>query len=35
MTIDVARYVGAVTREVQSREIEGKEARVVARDPHL
>jgi uncharacterized protein YndB with AHSA1/START domain len=29
MTIDFARYVGAVTREVQSREIEGKEARVV------
>ena len=29
MNFDVARYVGAVTREVQSREIEGKEARVV------
>lgn len=29
MAIDVARYVGAVTREVRSREIEGKEARVV------
>jgi uncharacterized protein YndB with AHSA1/START domain len=29
MNIDVARYVGAVTREVQSREIDGKEARVV------
>ena len=29
MQIDVARYVGAVTREVKSRQIEGKEARVV------
>jgi hypothetical protein len=29
MTIDFARYVGAETREVRSREIEGKEARVV------
>jgi uncharacterized protein YndB with AHSA1/START domain len=29
MTIDFVRYVGAETREVRSREIEGKEARVV------
>ena len=29
MNIDIARYVGAVTREVRSREIEGRTARVV------
>lgn len=29
MHVDVARYVGAVTREVESREIEGRMARVV------
>lgn len=29
MTIDVLRYIGAVTREVQNREHEGKPARVV------